>query len=340
MNASADARSRGTRSRVARVVVVAGVVTSLLLTGCSLVSDGTESYRPPAGEIVPVADCALPDIVHRLQFGENNSGDNTPSEGSLPSGFTPSRVVVCELAEGAGGSASVDAVSFGGDVAEFAKAMNQRSERPDKNTSYSCAYEVKAPAAIYLVSPAGAVRTQWPTVICGFSDDPLKPLEALVETGRTRVQNIERLVPTRCLQSTGSSFVRTAQPDTTSRAVKPPMLRSMLRSPDRDVMGLTACTYRVTRGLTGDVADTAVTKQTRLSASASTQLMRDVFAAPAAPDCDLDATEIVVLDLYRPNGSGGNALLVETDGCRRLSINGRIGYREAPGEITALLAMR
>ena len=336
MNASADARSRGTRSRVARVVVVAGVVSALLLTGCGLVSDGTESYRPLAGDIVPVADCALPDIVHRLQFGENNSGDNIPNEGSLPSGFTPSRVVVCELAEGAGGSASVDAVSLGGDVADFAKAMNQRSERPDKNTSYSCAYEVKAPAAIYFVSPAGAVRTQWPTVICGFSDDPLEPLKALVETGRTRVQNIERLVPTRCLQSTGSSFVRTAQPDTTSRAVKPPTLRS----PDRDVMGLTACTYRVTRGLTGDVADTAVTKQTRLSALASTQLMRDVFAAPAAPDCDLDATEIVILDLYRPDGSGGNELLVETDGCRRLSINGRIGYREAPGEITTLLATR
>lgn len=214
--------------------------------------------------------------------------------------------------------------------------MNQRSERPDKNTSYSCPYEVKAPAAIYLVSPAGAVRTQWPTVICGFSNDLLKPLEALVETGRTRVQNIERLVPTRCLQSTGSSFVRTAQPDTTSRAVQPPMLRS----PDRDVMGLTAWTYRVTRGLTGDVADTAVTNQTRLSESASTQLMRDVFAAPAAPDCDLDATEIVILDLYRPDGSGGNELLIETDGCRRLAINGRIGYREISSDITALLAAR
>ena len=315
---------------------MAGVVTSLLLTGCSLVSDGTESYRPPAGDIVPAADCALPDIVHLLQFGENNSGDNTPNEGSLPPGFTPTGVVVCQLAEGTDGSGSIDAVTLGGDVADFAEAINQQSERPDKNTSYSCAYEVKAPAAIYLVSPEGAVRMQWPTVICGFSDDPLKPLEALKETGRTPVQNTGGLSPTQCPPSPSGSFRRTAEPAPAPPADK----RPTVRFPDRDIMGLTACTYRVNRGPTGDIADTALTDQTRLSASASTQLIRDVLTAPAARSCELDATGIVTLDLYRPDGSGGSELQIETDGCRRLSINGIIDYRESSGDITALLATR
>lgn len=313
--------------------VIAAVAIMTALTGCGLVSDGTESYRPPAGEIVAAADCGLPDIVHLLQLGENNSGDNTPNEGSLPSGFTPSGVVVCELAEGTDGSGTIDAVTLGGDVADFAEAINRRSERPDKNTSYSCAYHIKAPAAIYLVSPAGAVRMQWPTVICGLSDDPLKPLEALKETGRTPVQNIGGLRPLQCPPSPSGSFRRTAEPAPAPPAVE----RPTVRFPDRDIMGLTACTYRVTRGLTGEDADTALTNRTRLSSSASTQLIRDVLAAPAARPCDFDATEIVSLDLYRPDGSGGSELQIETDGCRRLSINGIIDYREASGDITALL---
>ncbi|GAA1463256.1 hypothetical protein GCM10009619_41020 [Williamsia maris] len=332
VNKRAGPGSTTARSRTVRTQLMVTTVFMIVSTSCSLVSDGTESYRPPAADIVPLADCTLPDIVHLLQYGENNSGDNIPKEGSLPSGFTPSSVVLCELTQGDGTSGTVDAVSLGGDVGAFADAVNRPSQRADENTSYSCAYRVEAPAAVYLVSPSGAVRMTWPGVICGYRDDPLGPLEALVETGRTRAEDLGYLVPNQCTQSFNVSLSSDPGPDTAS----PPVKRPTLRLPDREVMGLTACTYRVAKSSAGD-ADTALTRRTRLSGDASTRLMREVIAAPAARPCDVDASEIVSLDLYRPDGSGGGELQVETDGCRRLVVRDLIGYRQASDDIIALV---
>lgn len=320
-----------------RALWAAGVlVATAVLAGCGLPSDGTQSYRPDAADVVARADCGLPDIVHRLQFGENTSADNIPREGSLPSGFEPSGVVVCELSEGANGSGSIDAVSLNGDVARFAEAINRPSERYDDNISYSCALPpVEAPAAVYLVSPAGAVRMRWPSVICGLRGDPLQPLESLTETGRVRVSEIERLVPSQCSPSVNVAFTRTPE----SRSVPPALRRPAVGLPEREAMGLTACTYRVSTTPTGD-ATSALIAQKRLTASSSTQLIRNVLNAPSAVPCGLNATEVVRAELFRPDGSGGGRLQAEIDGCRRVTVDDFLSPREASGDITALLQGR
>lgn len=328
----------------ARQAVVAMVSVGLLATvaACGLMSDGTESFRPPAAPIAPRASCDLPDIIDRLDIGTPSSGADRQGEGSVPPGFTPTSVISCEISDGRDGTTTIDEVTLNGNIDALVKALSRKSERTDANTSVSCAYATYAPAAIWLVSPAGGVRAAWPTVVCGFRDDPLAPLAALAETGRTTVRTLRALPPapgvpptTTCNGHVGTSFhpmTSGADGGTAPQVTR----RPTLRLPDGPAAGVTACTYRVSRLSTG-VGELALTGQVKLSAQASSQLIHEAFTAPQAEPCNREATEVVDVTLYRPDGSGGGSLSAEADGCRRLTVHGLTGYRTAASTTTALL---
>lgn len=323
------------------VAAVVSIVLLAAIAACGLMSDGTESFRPPAAPIAPKASCDLPDIIDRLDVGTPSSGADRQREGSMPPGFTPTSVITCEVSDGRDGTTTIDEVTLSGNIDALVKALSRTSERTDANTSVSCAYATYAPAAIWLISPAGAVRAAWPTVVCGFRDDPLAPLTALLETGRTTVRTLQTLPPTpgvppptTCNGHSGASFHPTTSG---ARTAAPQVTRGpTLRLPEGPAAGLTACTYRISRSSTS-VGELALTGQVRLSAQASSQLIHQALTAPPAEPCIRQATEIIDVTLYRPNGSGGGSLTAEADGCRRLTVTALTGYRTAPDTTTALL---
>ncbi|MGJ0119862.1 hypothetical protein ACQ7HM_11715 [Williamsia sp. MIQD14] len=313
-----------TRTTSATVMVTAMVALS---AGCGWFSDGTESYRPPDAPISSRASCTEPDIL--AGFGVTASDDLRPGEGSVPDGFRATTVVSCQTADGPGGTTTVDEVELAGDVDAFVRAVDRPSVRTDKNTSVSCAFGVDAPVAIWLVSDAGAIRVAWPRVVCGFRDEPLAALEALTEIRRTQVGDLGVIAAGIC-RGSSVGFART------DGGGSRPVRERLLRFPTRTVAGATVCTYRTSRSSTGDLRLSGAEAR-RVTGAIASRLLAASISAPGASDCDTDATEVAVMPLRRPDGSGGATLTVETDGCRRISLDGGAGYRAASGEVTALL---
>ncbi|MGU3293240.1 hypothetical protein [Williamsia sp. M5A3_1d] len=307
-------------------VAVAAVVASI--AACGLFSDGTESFRPPDAPISPLASCTLPDIVDRFDTRADHYGERE-YEGSPPDGFMATSVVSCQTSQRADGATVIDAVELGGDVDAFARAVDRPSVRTDKNTSVSCAVNVDAPAAIWLVSASGAARVAWPSVVCGYRDEPLAALERLREIRRTPIRDLGVLPATVC-RSGPPGFVRTSN-DGSGR-----IPATTLRFPTGAVAGATVCTYRVSRSSTGDLQESGAESR-RVTSAVASRVVRETISAPVEPTCDVDATEIAVMPLYRPDGSGGASLAVENDGCRRVTVDDGLGYRVASGEVTALL---
>ncbi|KQR99900.1 hypothetical protein ASG12_03825 [Williamsia sp. Leaf354] len=312
---------------VVMTVATAAVVTSV--AGCELFSDGTESYRLPVAPISSEASCTAPDIVGGFGVEGGTTGESV-GEGSVPHGFRATTVVSCQTSDGPGGTTVIDAVELGGDVDAFVSAIDRPSERTDRNTSVSCAFGIAAPVATWLVSDAGAIRVAWPRVVCGYRDEPLAAWEALKEIGRTPVRDLG-VLPAAICRGGSAGFARTNR-DRDSDMVP----EGALRFPTRAVAGATVCTYRTSRSSTGDLQMSGAVSR-RLTAAAASRVVRESISAPSAPACDTDATEVAVMPLYRPDGSGGATLSVETDGCRRVAVDHGLGYRTASGEVTALL---
>ncbi|MCX6468881.1 MAG: hypothetical protein NTW76_06160 [Corynebacteriales bacterium] len=312
---------------VVMTVATAAVLTSV--AGCELFSDGTESYRPPAAPISFEASCTAPDIVGGFGVEGGATGENV-GEGSVPDGFRARTVVSCRTSDGPGGTTVIDAVELGGDVDAFVRAIDRPSERTDRNTSVSCAVNVVAPVATWLVSDAGAIRVAWPRVVCGYRDEPLAALQTLREIGRTPVRDLG-VVPVAICRGRSAGFART-NGDRDSDTVR----EGTLRFPTRAVAASTVCSYRTSRSSTGDLRMSGAQAR-RLTAADASRIVRESISAPSAPSCDTDATEVAVMSLYRPDGSGGATLSVETDGCRRVAVDYGLGYRTASGDVTALL---
>lgn len=122
----------------------------------------TDAFRPEPASVAAAPSCVLPDIVARLTNSSLN-GQSRQGEGSIPDEFIPTGLVRCELHQPAAGPATIDEVTYANDIDAVTKALNQPSQRPRKSTSVECAEVPRAPAALWLTAPAGAVRVHWPT---------------------------------------------------------------------------------------------------------------------------------------------------------------------------------
>lgn len=328
-----------TSARV-RALIASATCCSIVVVaaGCAQ----TESFTRPPAPIVPSADCAAPDIMRALSDNGLGHfvGGAAPTSielGSLPSGFVVQTVVRCERAVTAAGDVVIDAVTLSGDVEAVSEALDRPSEREIGNSRLSCTFGEDAPAGLWLVASDGsAVRPQWPTVVCGYRDEPLAAVNALDETNRATVPTLgSASVPGSCPHSSGYVFTLTSDSDSDSDLesnAAPDRAAFDLMVPTRDVSDLTLCRYD-----TDPDGDALVGART-LSADVSRVVATQSLESPRAGPCDQVATEVVAGRLVRPDGSGGGVFIAEVDGCTRVLVPGVTGYRQLPNELHSQFA--
>lgn len=88
-----------------------------------------------------------------------------------------------------------------------------------------------------------------------------------------------------------------------------------LATPINDVGRLQICGF-----VNADVPEEE--SRNRLTLEQSRTLMQTVLQLPLAPPCEQTAQRYAVIELLRPDGSGGTQMQVELDGCKRLPLGG------------------
>ncbi|PZT98850.1 MAG: hypothetical protein DI630_18400 [Gordonia sp. (in: high G+C Gram-positive bacteria)] len=291
------------------------------------------SFTPPTAPVVDRADCLTQDIYSRLTgLGPWGSADEPPkpSLGYPPDDFEPISVVRCDLAQHTTGTMSVDSVSLGGDVGALARAFSMESERFPDNVQASCAIGVEPAVGLWLVDARGrAFRPAWPSVPCSFREEPLEALRALHETGRESFDTgVPVDLPRYCTERTGGTVFSARSAEETARRALNSSIRPLLSElalPVDDAGPLQVCRYGVGFPEPGGSV-------VWLSAAQSADMIRTALTAPPAAPCTVEATRTAAVQLRRADGSGGAALSVELDGCRR------VGQNAAPAALIEMLS--
>ncbi|MCD2103749.1 hypothetical protein O4214_02295 [Rhodococcus erythropolis] len=315
------------------IVVVSVVAVALVWVG---VRD-YESFTPPVATAVDRADCLAPDIAAALVSPEaRDSSTALRPEGSgyPPPDFSPVAVVRCERGEASDGGLTIDAVRLEGDIDAVDDAFREQSRRFPANVQASCAYRHLLPAGLWLLDDAGAaIRPTWPTEPCGLQEQPYVALSQLHEASREQhlVAGISSDDAGTCAESIGLLFETTTETDVDRMAAHDdtyirPLTETPLTTPISDVGRLQVCRYSTEPPLPES--------RSRLSRQQSTDLMEVASTAPPAGPCDLVAQHIALIDVLRPDGSGGTRMAVELDGCQRVNL---LGQRQLPAGVIALL---
>lgn len=316
--------------------LVTGVLTCALIAACD---GGDVSYRPTVAATFDRADCQAPDIERRLTaLVDDGIETGPPAEGVgyPPAEFTPVAVVRCERGENSSGALTIDSVRLEGDVAAAWDAFEEESERFPEGTTASCARQTSSVAVWFVDEDERAVRPAWPSTGCGPKPGPLAALAKLREVDRQQhVTALRADDPGVCDTKFGSVFSTTTDADVRPESEEERRARISenfaLAFPIEGIGRLQVCRYRET----GD--ESIEESRSRLTAQQSADVVLGVVAAPAAPACSLVATRTAVIALLRPDGSGGDRIDVELDGCMRATASGLLRQVAVPASVLEVL---
>ncbi|SNT29103.1 hypothetical protein [Rhodococcoides kyotonense] len=332
--------------RLARGSRLGVVVLVLLVSGCgvgrSVLGIDTVSYRPPNAEVVAAAECLSENIYTALTgLGPWDPAltANAPEPGYPFALFEPVAVVRCERGIDDAGKLSVDTVRLDGDIDAVTRAFAADSERFADHIFAECAYFSELPAGLWLVDESGrALRPAWPTIPCGMQQAPLDALRALEEVSRTSHPTGVDVAALSCGGEPGIEF-ETTTAEYVDAAVEREradgrMLAPALAMPTDDVRALSVCRYPVLPNQ--DPPEYVPGSTLVLGGDESVSVVDALLNAPIAQPCSDVATRLASADLLRADGSGGAYVVVELDGCRRVSGFG--AYRQAPDGVVDALA--
>lgn len=317
--------------------LVTGVLTCAFLVACD---GGNVSYRPAVATTFDRADCQAPDIERRLTAPAYDgivTGPPAEGIGFPPTEFTPIAVVRCERGETPAGALTIDSVRLEGDVAAAWDAFREESERFPEGTTASCAVREQIAVGVWFVDGEGrAVRPAWPAQPCGVKPGPLAALAKLREVDRQQhVTALRADDPGLCDTKFGSGFSTTTDADVPSESEEERRARISenftLAFPIDGIGRLQVCRYRETGD--GSIQES----RSRLTAQQSADVVLGVVAAPAAPACSLVATRTATIALLRPDGSGGDRIDVELDGCMRATASGLLRQVAVPDSVLEVL---
>lgn len=265
-----------------------------------------------------------------------DTGPPAEGVGYPPADFTPVAVVRCERGENSSGALTIDSVRLEGEVAAAWDAFREESERFPEGTVASCIRQAPSVAVWFVDDEGHAVRPAWPSTGCGPKDSPIVALAKLREVDRQQhVTALRADDPGVCDTKFGSGFSTTTDVDV--RAIPTGSARERIAEgfalsfPIDEVGRLQVCRYRET----GDAA--IQESRSRLTARQSIDVVREIVAAPPAPACSLVATRTATIPLQRPDGSGGDRIDVELDGCTRATASGLLWQVAVPASVLELL---
>ncbi len=319
-------------------VSVFGVALLLLATGCGSPIGGghnIETFTPPEASVVEKADCLLPEIQTPLAGAVQWPQIDAPptiTPGYPPDDFEPVAIVRCERGEDPNGQLTIDAIHMEGQVDDVYETFRTLSQRfAGSGSGSSCAVDGRPPVGLWLVNRDDhAIRPQWPTTPCGYDLSPLDALATLHEVKREQnvVDGLAADNAGVCPQTvpTFSVTIENNPPDERQQYRE----ATELATPIADVGRLQICRFAN--------ADVPVEEsRNRLTADQSRTLMQTVVQLPLAPPCEQSAQRYAVIELLRPDGSGGTHMQVELDGCKRLSLG---GYSATTDSLIAALTLR
>lgn len=181
-----------------------------------------------------------------------------------------------------------------------------------------------------------AVRPAWPAQPCGVKPGPIAALATLREVGRQQhVTALRADDPGVCDTKFGSGFSTTTDADLRPESEAERRARISesfaLAFPIDGIGRLQVCRYRETGG------EAIQESRARLTVQQSADVVLGVVAAPAAPACSLVATRTATIALLRPDGSGGDRIDVELDGCTRATASGLLRQVAVPASVLEVL---
>lgn len=316
--------------------LVTGVLTCALLAACD---GGDVSYRPPVAATFDRADCQAPDIERRLTALVDDGIDTGPPAqgvGYPPADFVPVSVVRCERGENSSGALTIDSVRLEGDIGAAWDAFREESERFPEGAMASCIRQTPSVAVWFVDDEERAVRPAWPSTGCGPKDGPIAALAKLREVDRQQhVTALRADDPGVCDTKFGKAFSTTTdadvRPDSEEERRARISEKSALAFPIDGIGRLQVCRYRETGG------ESTQESRSRLTVQQSADVVLGVVAAPAASACSLVATRTATIALLRPDGSGGDRIDVELDGCTRATASGLLRQVVVPASVLEVI---
>lgn len=363
-------RASDQRSRVPIFGMMLAVVvtTTGLLAGCGGAHGADDTVA--AAEIVAGYDCLAPNLdTWVLPPEQTNTPDpehpDAPDAGRVPSGFTPTAAVRCDLMatvdDAEGQWRGVTAVTLTGDLTPLVAAL---AEPDDAQFFGPCTADMEIVPPLWLVDATGrAINAHYPLTGCGKTKPGVRDaLAALTVQDSTTLKQtlvepraaldsgcavgwtipIEGLVEGVVEVSPGtgslSTDVPSAVPGTPTGAPVPTDFDAMrwcryaadaapVGAQESDGAALPgAITLHTGRFVAGGLLD----------ASAARLVAGAAAAEPVPHSCDASATAFVALWPTRDGQDLGMAYTAELDGCELLYRDGS-GTRPLPADVRELL---
>lgn len=321
------------RLRSALVAAAASILV-VAATGCA----GSQPAEP--AEIADAYDCLAAGTSVVDALGVDPAllplGPPAPGAGSVPEGFDPVDVVLCEAGNATvelpdGVYSAVDERHFTGDPEALVAALAEPSDARDPVAVCTAIFELRP--ELYLVDGDGRVmRASWPVDRCGQSKPGTRAaLDGLEESELRRL-------PVLLLQSRAALDAGCAQTATGPAVGADPAVGAVPggTAPAATAVTGAACRYTadpvdppepglvvLPEGGFADAVDLAPDQAAELLAALAAP-------APDTADCDVAATRFAVVPL-----DAGSAV-VELDGCARLVAPDGTA-RPAPAPVVAAL---